>query len=151
MGPAAHTPASGLLEHCPHCGGAVRPGAPWCTQCWTDLRPAPEPEPEPEPVQAAVTADLAGAPAAVPAPRDGAVGPGWPCTACGEHNGVDRDTCAVCGSSLFALMRQGEKPLLVLPLVGDLTKLSRAQRLVLAAVVAGAFCVVIALLSVLLG
>jgi ribosomal protein S27AE len=37
---------------CPHCGALLRAGSPWCSLCFTDLRPAPEPEPvqEPEPV-----------------------------------------------------------------------------------------------------
>jgi hypothetical protein len=28
---------------CPHCGALLRAGSPWCTLCFTDLRPAPEP------------------------------------------------------------------------------------------------------------
>lgn len=32
---------------CPCCAALVRPGAPWCTLCYADLRPAPEPEREP--------------------------------------------------------------------------------------------------------
>ena len=32
---------------CPACDAALPEGAPWCTLCFTDLRP-PEPEPQPE-------------------------------------------------------------------------------------------------------
>jgi hypothetical protein len=35
---------------CPHCGALLRAGSPWCSLCFTDLRPAQEPEPVPEPV-----------------------------------------------------------------------------------------------------
>lgn len=91
------------------------------------------------------------APAEQEGDRTASTAGGWPCTACGETNAVERNTCAACGSSLFALLRQGEAPLLVLPVVGDLSRLSRSQRLVLAAVVAGAFSLLVALLSVLLG
>jgi hypothetical protein len=34
---------------CPRCQALVRPGSPWCTLCYTDLRPAPLPDPIPEP------------------------------------------------------------------------------------------------------
>jgi hypothetical protein len=41
----------------------VRPGSPWCTLCYTDLRPAPLPDPipEPEPSYGAYAAFAAGA------------------------------------------------------------------------------------------
>ena len=32
------------LTACPACGAALRPGAPWCTLCYADLRTAPEPD-----------------------------------------------------------------------------------------------------------
>jgi hypothetical protein len=35
---------------CPHCGALLRAGSPWCSLCFTDLRPAPEPEPEAAPL-----------------------------------------------------------------------------------------------------
>jgi DNA-directed RNA polymerase subunit RPC12/RpoP len=46
---------------CPHCGALLRAGSPWCTLCFTDLRPAPEPVAVREP-------SYAGAPAPVDAP-----------------------------------------------------------------------------------
>jgi len=41
---------------CPHCGALLRAGSPWCSLCFTDLRPAPEPEAVPEVVPEAVPA-----------------------------------------------------------------------------------------------
>ena len=35
---------------CPHCGALLRAGSPWCSLCFTDLRPAQKPEPDPEPL-----------------------------------------------------------------------------------------------------
>ena len=40
-----------VADRCPGCASAVRPGSPWCTLCFTDLRP---PAPEPEPARADV-------------------------------------------------------------------------------------------------
>jgi hypothetical protein len=55
---------------CPSCAATVREGDPWCTLCWTDLRPKPEPPPPPAPVAPAAVAPAPPvAPAAVaPAP-----------------------------------------------------------------------------------
>lgn len=61
---------SRVEDTCPHCGAVVRPDAPWCTLCLTDLRPAPAPVPEPvpEPVPVAVAAPVPEpVPASVPA------------------------------------------------------------------------------------
>lgn len=53
-------------DRCPSCGAAVRAGDPWCTLCWTDLRPPP-PAPEPvvpaAPAAPAITAEQIVAPA----------------------------------------------------------------------------------------
>jgi hypothetical protein len=49
---------------CPHCGALLRAGSPWCTLCYTDLRPAPEPVPEPAAVSTREPS-YAGAPARV--------------------------------------------------------------------------------------
>lgn len=51
---------------CPSCGARITVGAPWCTLCYADLRPAPEPIHEPirEPVSV---------PASVPAAASAAV------------------------------------------------------------------------------
>ena len=137
-----HTPALGTAtDRCPQCRGLVRPGAQWCTQCWTDLRPAPEPEPVP--VAAPVTAD----PTPARAPRPG----GWPCSGCGASNPVELDACAACGLGFLSGLKKTEPPLLVLPVVGDLTKLSRAQRLGAAGAVVLAIVLLTVLVSLLFG
>ena len=148
MGPDAGTTAlptsaqagAGALLRCPDCAAVARPGAPWCTQCFLDLRPAPEPAPAPAapvPVAAVPTAPV---PAAAPDPAaparpdalpDG--DPTWPCTACGSTTPLAADVCAACGSPFLAGLRATEPPLLVLPGVGDVAALSRARRLGLAA------------------
>ena len=146
MEPSEHTRAPGaVLEQCPHCRGAVKPDAPWCTQCWTDLRPAPPPPP-------VVEAPAAAAPVPVPGQTaPSAAGKGWPCATCGHVNAIEHDACVACGTALFATLKAGEEPLLVLPGVGDLTRYSRGQRLALAGGVVVAVCVLVLLLGVLLG
>ena len=76
---------------------------------------------------------------------------GWPCAACGHVNAVELDVCGGCGTGFLAAMRAGEAPLLELPGVGDITRLSRAQRLGLAGCVALAFALLVLLVGVLLG
>lgn len=118
-----------LLEsatRCPHCRASVRPGAPWCTLCHADLRPPPEP---------VVLPPVASVPRATPdaaQPARPAGEPTWPCTSCGARNGFDRDGCASCGAGFLAGLRELEGPLLEIPGVGDLTRMSRAQRLMIA-------------------
>jgi hypothetical protein len=148
-------------DRCPKCGAAVRFGDPWCTLCYADLRPpapeVPEPEPEPTPGPDAIAAPPAyNAPVgaghdpltapleAVAAPING---PSWPCTACGTVNPMAHDTCSACGRHFLAGVREDHAPSLELPVVGDLTKMSRAQRFVLAGVVV----LVVLVLTVLLG
>ena len=158
---------------CPSCGAALRPGQLWCTLCYADLRP-PEPEPTPEvaadpvavvppdivaaapdPLDLSTPLDLVGR-AAVPAdltPAIGAApaaGPTWPCTTCGAANSFDRDLCGSCGSAFLAAARD-DGPLLELPVVGDLTRLSRAQRLGLAAGLVVAFLAVVLIVGLLFG
>jgi hypothetical protein len=161
----------GTVTRCPACAATVRQGAPWCTLCYADLRPAPEPDPEPdaepdpEPVPAAapqlavdpLTAplealSLSGRHAVPPAdaPVVGAASQ-WPCTACGAQNALTESVCAACGTGFLAGLRDEEGPLLVVPGVGDLAALSRAQRLALAAGVALLISVLTALLALLTG
>ena len=138
---------------CPHCRAAVRPGAPWCTLCHADLRPAPEPEPvvvaAPEPVLDPLTAPAAalGLPSAAPAGAPATAG--WPCSRCGLSNAITEPVCTACGSAFLAGLRDTEAPLLLVPGVGDLTKLSRGQRLGLAAGVVVAFVLVTLVLGLL--
>ena len=127
MGPDACTtpptsPAeagAGALPRCPSCAAVVRPAAPWCTQCYLDLRePAKEPAPQPEPALAPAE------------PPDG--DPTWPCSACGSANPLAADVCATCDSPFLAGLRATDPPLLVLPGLGDVGALSRTRRLCLA-------------------
>jgi hypothetical protein len=131
---------------CPHCRGAVRADAQWCTQCWADLRPAPEPA-----VVAPVPALPApGQPVDATTPRSAGLG-GWPCANCGATNGVELDACAACGSGFLAGLKRDEAPLLALPVVGDITRLSRGQRLGLAAAVVLLVALLVAVVSLLAG
>lgn len=160
VGPQTHTPAAArpagdTAGRCPHCSGAVKPDAPWCTQCWADLRPAPEPTLASPglpglpgrpglhvvPGEPREPAGIAAGTAVRPAAR------GWPCAGCGTVNAVEHDACVACGMGFLAGMRQHDPPLLVLPGVGDIAKLSRGQRLGLA----GGVVLVVVMLVVLLG
>ena len=131
---------------CPSCGAAVRPDSPWCTLCYADLQP---PAAEPEPVPEAVPEPVATTPAPPPVPPVPAAAPSatptanptWPCTSCGTPNSFDRDTCSKCGTGFLAAAHDSG-PLLELPVVGDIARLSRAQRL---ALVSGVVLVFIAL------
>jgi len=71
----------------------------------------------------------------------------WPCGSCGSWNAFDLSACSGCGTSFLAGVRDGEGPLLELPVVGDLTALSRGQRLGLAAAVVLAVIVMTVVLS----
>jgi hypothetical protein len=151
VAPDAHTRTAASaggpeLAHCPHCRGAVRPDAPWCTQCWADLRAAPEPE-------SALVARHAAPDPALPPSADGPgrSAAGWPCSACGATNAVELDTCAGCGTGFLATLRADEPPLLLLPGVGDVTRLGRAQRLGLGAAVALTAVLLVLLVGVLVG
>jgi hypothetical protein len=115
---------------CPACGASTVDGAPWCTLCYADLRPAPPAPPSP-PAPAA-----AEPPARVPAPTgapeasvappasghaigidlldpaldapvsvaaDAPRGPvTWPCTACGTAVPLERDSCPECATPFLA-------------------------------------------------
>lgn len=143
------------LDRCPKCGAAVRFGDPWCTLCYADLRPPPpEPEPEPEPQPAAVTPpprpDPLTDPLTVPAPAptaEAVAGPSWPCSSCGTVNPMARDTCSSCGLHFLAGLRGQDGPLLELPVVGDITQLTRGKRFALA----GAVVLAVILLTLFLG
>ncbi len=141
-------------SRCLACGAAVRDGAPWCLLCHSDLRPPPECEPEPvdgpidgpvnKPVDrgsdqltAALVAGSAGA-VAPPTQARHAAEPGpesearWPCTGCGADNALDATACATCGTGFLAGLHAADSASLTLPVVGDVGRLSRNARLVLA-------------------
>jgi hypothetical protein len=99
-----------VADRCPGCAAIVRPGSPWCTLCFTDLRPAPLPDPEPVGRHAVavnpLTTPLAllerSTPAdGVVADGDVAAGPGWPCMRCGEQVGIELDVCPACGAGFM--------------------------------------------------
>jgi hypothetical protein len=160
-------PAAAALTSCPQCNGAVRAGAPWCTQCWADLRPPPPAAAPAEPVALvpgqplALGQDLTGASAVSPAPRSGTgvgdgvdaeeAGVGWPCGLCEATNPLSLDACAACGSPFLATLSAQEPPLLALPGIGDVTRLGRGARIGLALGVVAVFVLAVFLLGVLLG
>jgi hypothetical protein len=110
-----------MNDRCPSCRATVRAGDPWCTLCWTDLRPKPAPLPPPpapapsvpvaayaaavpapapvDPLTAPLHAVVGGVPAsfaAETAPAEPAVTATWPCVECGEANALDLASCRVC-------------------------------------------------------
>lgn len=126
---------------CPRCAAAVRGDAPWCSQCYLDLR-------VPETVEA-VPAASTGPPRQFGdehcwQPDDRHC---WPCAGCGTANPLTADDCRSCGLGFLAQVRADEPPLLVLPGLGNVGRLSRGQ-------LAGAACsaaFVLVLLTFLLG
>ena len=145
------------VTRCPHCRASVRPGAPWCTLCHADLRPAP-PAPEPQPTRSPgsvpprAAVDPLTAPAAVLGlPGPVSADPTWPCSTCGAINPIAADACGACGAGFLAGLRESEAPLLELPGVGDLTRMSRGQRMLLAFGVVLAVIALTALLGFVFG
>jgi hypothetical protein len=130
------------LERCRTCGAGVRPGAPWCTQCYGDPRAVPAP-----PVVEAAAPQPRPGPAPAPEPVDGP--PTWPCAACDEHNDLDAVACAACGLPFLGAL-QAARPTLHVPGFGDLGALPRATRLGLAAAAVSVVLVLTALLGLLL-
>ena len=121
----------------------MRPGAPWCTQCYTPVgadaqRVAPEQQP---------TASCAGRVVEPPAapPTTGT----WPCSACGQANDLVLTACGGCGTPFLAGARDA-RPTLVLPGVGDLLALTPVRRVGLAVGAVVAFVLITSLLALLL-
>ena len=151
---------------CPSCGAAVRVGDPWCTLCYADLRPAPpvvEPVVEsPAPSQevgpleepSAYRPSPVGGPDPLTAPinvvASPIAGPSWPCPACGTVNPMADDVCSACGRHFLAGARD-DSPLLELPVVGDITKLSRGSRFGIAFGVILAFIFLTVILGLIFG
>lgn len=132
-------------SRCPSCAAAVRPDAPWCTQCYAALAvPARETVPAiPAPRRAEAPPRHAKAP--VPAPPAT-----WPCTACATANPLALDRCATCDTPFLADLAREEPPLLVLPVVGDVARLSRTVRVALGLGVSTAAVAVTGVLGLLL-
>ena len=122
-------------ERCRQCAAALRPGAPWCTQCYVPVGAGPD---------RAEAPPVASAPAVVvPAHRTGSDEPpavavgSWPCDACGTANPLTAAACTTCGAVFLARAREG-RPTLVLPLLGDVAALTPLRLVPLALVLAGA-------------
>ena len=143
------------LTACPACGAALRPGAPWCTLCYADLRPAPEPESLPtieayaEPAPAPLTVSQPPAATDPPVATDPPAGPTWPCSRCDRRNAFALDACTACGASFLAAVRD-EEVALVVPGIGNLMTMSRGKRMGLACGVAALLVVPLALVTLLL-
>jgi hypothetical protein len=106
------------IARCPRCAALVRPGSPWCTLCYADVRPRQQPPPPPsasagtDPLDP-LTAPLAlldrvdregdraveAAPAAAPTSATGPAG--WPCLRCGATVPLDDGTCTSCGAGFL--------------------------------------------------
>lgn len=163
---------------CPSCGASLRADAPWCTLCYVDLRPkaalaTPVPTvvpatatygaPAGDPLTQPLLAFLPPVPTQVPAPAQvtpavvavvvavaGQVPVTWPCVQCGAANSMTLMACTDCGIDFLAAERSGNTPMLVLPIVGDIGKLSRGQRIGLAFAAVGVVLAPLALITLLL-
>lgn len=154
----APVPAAVLTgSACASCGASLRTGAPWCTLCLTPTAAAPVAPVARPPVAPATPRPAPGLRAdPLTAPLEQVLGdstppplPGWPCTSCGSLNPLEVTACAACGSAFLGKLAADDAPSLVLPFVGNVCRLGRAQHLLLAgAVVVGAVLLVV-LLSVL--
>ncbi|MFL6137491.1 MAG: hypothetical protein ACJ74O_06790 [Frankiaceae bacterium] len=133
---------------CPRCAALVPAGAPWCGQCYADLRPPtpPEPDPHPDPLTAPLALIEAGlAPLAGPAvataparetPGAGSADPAdppvrrptWPCLRCQHVNDVDDDACRRCGGGFLAGVEQAD---IALPGIGRARSMERSHKIAL--------------------
>ena len=141
------------LTACPACGAALRPGAPWCTLCYADLRPLPAAPPTatltPIPTRIPTLMDLP-MPAPAPPPVDEVdPGPTWPCSRCHSLNAFALPRCAACGADFLAAVRDDDVGL-VLPGLGDLTTMSRGRRMAIAFGAVAALVLPLALITLLL-
>ena len=164
MGQTAAGTAAGA--RCSRCSAAVRPGAPWCTQCYAPAgAAAPSAVPEQRPVGSAIvaepvvpaacTAQLAATtthPAEHPTEHEHPTGlptGTWPCSTCATANDLALASCAGCGTPFLAAAR-ATPPRIVLPVVGDLLALSPGRRTALAVGVVVALVLLSALVALLL-
>jgi hypothetical protein len=120
--------------------------AQWCSLCYADLRPpVPEPAVVLEPAVALEPAldgalerqpvsTLTPAPAAPPAMVAAKPEPRWPCTRCGASNPMSEDACHDCGTGFLASVASTTPT--HLPIVGDVQRMSQAQRILVGGVVA---------------
>jgi hypothetical protein len=103
------------VVRCPACQAAVRPGSPWCSLCYADLRPkAPAPVRVPQP---RVGASAYPAPVGQSAVAAAANGPhagsttmshtsgGWPCGTCRTTVSIELSACPTCGSAFLESLK----------------------------------------------
>jgi hypothetical protein len=120
----AETPPDQAERRCHTCGAVVYEGAAWCGMCFTpvesDVSSAQEPPQDPQPDQdperspEPVRTDVATISEGQPSREDESVAtidrssnvPMWPCPVCETRNPIALDSCATCGASFAALMRQ---------------------------------------------
>lgn len=162
MGPELS--ASPRTTACPSCGASVRPDAAFCGQCYADFRPpvvavpapvhvvhTPAPVygvPAPDPLTAPLSSVLQ---AGLPVDSAASVVANevtWPCLTCGVSNPLSAESCTACGNGFLAAAR-GETHV-VLPLIGDITAMSRGRRLGVAGAVVAALLVPLALITLVL-
>jgi hypothetical protein len=147
--------------------------AHWCSLCYADLRPAApavepalapatEPAPALEPAQTLEPA-LGRQPLSVPGAPPAAAAPGlaapvlapskrearWPCTRCGASNPMSEDACTDCGAGFLASVASTTPT--HLPLVGDVQRMSQAQRILVGAIVAVALIFAFLVVLVVIG
>jgi ribosomal protein L40E len=77
-------------------------------------------------------------------------GPAWPCINCGATVPMAADVCPECGKGFLAGL-VGTTPTLVLPVVGDITTKSPAQRYAIAAAIGLSAAVLVVGLVALIG
>lgn len=132
--------ASLASHRCEHCGGSVRDGAPWCTLCLTptgahEQQPfldAPQAvDPLTAPLELVAPELVAPELVRTSRPRGKHAAPSdedlaaWPCATCESPNPLDAAVCTTCGAGFLAAVAGTEPPLLVLPWLGDVSRLSK--------------------------
>ena len=149
---------------CPQCGALARADATFCGQCYADFRPPPPAESAPLavapgaayglPAADPLTAPLLdvvlptqAAPVQAPAPT---TEPTWPCSRCAAPNALSLSACGTCGAAFLQAVAEETRVSLVLPVVGDLGRFSRGQRIGIALGAIAAVLVPLALLTLLL-
>ena len=160
---------------CPSCSAHVAPSATWCGQCYTSLASEPV-KPARGPLNSgtalqvvahgavAVLAELPppppGPPGSIPPPPAPPAPPGqepgrltlgkppWPCVRCETVNPYSANKCTTCGQGFLDGLAE---PSMSLPLVGDLSDLSRASKVKIGVGVSIGLCLVILVLLTVAG
>jgi hypothetical protein len=159
---------------CPSCSAHLAPAAAWCGQCYTSLVKEPVKPPR-APLHSGTALQVIGEPAGSvallgelppppppppgsipPPPAPPAAGPGqltlgkppWPCVRCQTVNPYSENRCTACGHGFLDGLSE---PSATLPLVGDLTDISRATKIKLGVAVSFGLCLVILILFTVAG